>query len=61
MLFKYKGYDSTGLKVKAKLEASNIEEAKAKLKAKSIFYKAMKIQALKRLLIKSYHLKLFNN
>ena len=25
------------------------------------FYKAMKIQALKRLLIKSYHLKLFNN
>ena len=41
MLFKYKGYDSTGLKVKAKLEASNIEEAKAKLKAKSIFYTSL--------------------
>ena len=41
MLFKYKGYDSTGLKVKAKLEASNIEEAKAKLKAKSILYTSL--------------------
>ena len=38
MLFKYKGYDSNGLKVKAHIEASNLEEAKGKLKAKSILY-----------------------
>ncbi|MCG3686803.1 hypothetical protein L5F35_11335 [Aliarcobacter butzleri] len=38
MLFKYKGYDSNGLKIKAHVEASNIEEAKGKLKAKSILY-----------------------
>lgn len=38
MLFKYKGYDSNGLKIKAHVEASNLEEAKGKLKAKSILY-----------------------
>ena len=38
MLFKYQGFDSNGLKVKSKLEASTLEEAKSKLKAKSILY-----------------------
>ena len=38
MLFKYVGYNSNGLKVKSKIEASNILEAKAKLKTKSIIY-----------------------
>ncbi len=36
MLFKYKGFDSTGTKVKSKVEASNLQEAKAKLKLKKI-------------------------
>ena len=31
MLFKYSGFDSNGLKIKSKLEASNLKEAKAKL------------------------------
>ena len=38
MLFKYSGFDSNGLKVKSKLEAANLEEAKGKLKAKGILY-----------------------
>jgi len=38
MLFKYSGFDSNGLKVKSKLEASNLEEAKAKLKARGILH-----------------------
>jgi len=38
MLFRYSGFDSNGLKVKSKLEASTLEEAKVKLKAKGILY-----------------------
>ncbi len=38
MLFKYQGFDSSGLKVKAKLEAGSVQEAKSKLKAKGILY-----------------------
>lgn len=38
MLFRYSGFDSNGLKVKSKLEASTFEEAKVKLKAKGILY-----------------------
>ena len=41
MLFRYSGFDSNGLKVKSKLEASNLEEAKAKLKAKSILHTSL--------------------
>ncbi|MGA1933231.1 type II secretion system F family protein [Arcobacter sp. YIC-464] len=41
MLFKYQGIDSDGNKVKAKLEASNLQEAKAKLKARSILYTSL--------------------
>lgn len=41
MLFKYQGFDSNGLKVKSKLEASSLEEAKSKLKAKSILYSSL--------------------
>ena len=42
MLFKYTGYTSNGLKIKAQIEASNIEEAKLKLKSKSILYTSIK-------------------
>ena len=38
MLFKYKGYDSNGKKITAKIEASDLEIAKAKLKQKKIIY-----------------------
>jgi general secretion pathway protein F/type IV pilus assembly protein PilC len=41
MLFKYTGFDSNGEKVKSKLEAANIEEAKAKLKVKGIMYTSL--------------------
>lgn len=39
MLFKYSGISSQGKKLKAKIEATSIENAKAKLKAKKIFIK----------------------
>lgn len=38
MLFKYHGFDSVGKKVKSKLEAASLAEAKSKLKAKGILY-----------------------
>jgi len=38
MLFKYDGFDRTGTKIKAKIEATNLSEAKAKLKARKIIY-----------------------
>ncbi|MGB5791499.1 type II secretion system F family protein [Poseidonibacter sp.] len=38
MLFKYHGFDSVGKKVKSKLEAGSLAEAKSKLKAKGILY-----------------------
>jgi len=41
MLFKYQGFDSNGVKVKSKLEAATLEEAKSKLKAKSILYTSL--------------------
>ncbi len=42
MLFKYSGFDSSGLKVKSKIEASNIDEVKLKLKSKGILYTSIK-------------------
>jgi len=42
MLFKFKGYDSTGQKVKSKIEATNLKEAKAKLKIKKIIFTDIK-------------------
>ncbi len=36
MLFKYKGFDNTGKKIRSTIEASNIKEVKAKLKIKRI-------------------------
>ncbi|WP_072682464.1 type II secretion system F family protein [Arcobacter sp. LA11] len=42
MLYKYSGFDSTGLKVKSKIEAISLEEAKIKLKAKGILYTSLK-------------------
>lgn len=41
MLFKYKGYDTRGLKTKGKIDANSINEAKAKLKAKGIIYTSL--------------------
>lgn len=42
MLFKYQGFDTNGLKIKSKIEAANIEEAKLKLKARNILYTSLK-------------------
>lgn len=41
MLFKYQGFDHNGKKIKAKIEALNLLEAKAKLKAKNILYTSL--------------------
>ena len=41
MLFKYKGMDQSGKSVKGTLSANNIEEAKHKLRAQSIFYQSL--------------------
>ena len=41
MLFKYTGFDSNGIKIKSKLEASNIQEAKSKLKIKGILHTSL--------------------
>ena len=41
MLFKYKGVDKSGKSVKGTLSANNIEEAKHKLRAQSIFYQSL--------------------
>lgn len=42
MLFKYSGIDVNGLKIKSKIEASNLNEAKSKLKVKGIIYTTIK-------------------
>jgi len=41
MLFKYSGIDSTGRKVRSKLEAISLDEAKQKLKVKGILYTSL--------------------
>jgi general secretion pathway protein F/type IV pilus assembly protein PilC len=41
MLFKYQGFDHNGKKLKSKIEASNLSEAKSKLKAKNILYTSL--------------------
>lgn len=41
MIFKYKGIDSQGKKLKDKVEASSLEEAKSKIKNKGIFYQSI--------------------
>jgi type IV pilus assembly protein PilC len=46
MIFKYKGIDKTGANVSERLEASNLEEVKAKLKAKGIIYSEIKEDSL---------------
>ena len=42
MIYAYKGIDSEGKKVRSKLEASSLKEAKSKLKAKQIIYQSIK-------------------
>jgi general secretion pathway protein F/type IV pilus assembly protein PilC len=41
MLFKYQGFDHNGKKLKSKIEALNLSEAKSKLKAKNILYTSL--------------------
>lgn len=41
MLFKYTGIDSSGKKIKSKIEAVSLNDAKAKLKSKKIIYKKL--------------------
>ncbi|AXH12184.1 type II secretion system F family protein [Halarcobacter bivalviorum] len=42
MLFKYSGFDTNGVKIKSKIEASSLKEVKIKLKAKGILYTSLK-------------------
>ncbi len=42
MIFAYKGIDSSGRRIKDKIEADSIEEAKKKLKAQKIIYEHIK-------------------
>ena len=42
MLFKYKGFDKTGKKVKGTVTASSVEEAGQKLKAQGIYHEGLK-------------------
>ena len=42
MIFRYVGYDKSGNKVKARIEANSIDEAKKKLKARGIIYESIK-------------------
>jgi general secretion pathway protein F/type IV pilus assembly protein PilC len=41
MLFKYKGFDNTGKKVKGTVSATNIEDAGKKLKAQGIYHEGL--------------------
>ncbi len=41
MIYKYTGYDSHGKKVKARIEALDVAEAKRKLKSKGILYESV--------------------
>jgi type II secretory pathway component PulF len=49
MIFKYKGIDSKGKKVKDKIEALSISEAKSKLKVKGIIKMAKFFGGFKKL------------
>ena len=42
MLFKYKGFDKSGAKLKGTISANNIEEASIKLKSQGIYYESLK-------------------
>lgn len=42
MLFKYKGFDTTGKKVKGTVSASSVEEAGQKLRVQNIYYETLK-------------------
>ena len=42
MIFKYLGFDSSGAKVKARIEAEDLDEAKKKLKSRGIIYSSIK-------------------
>ncbi len=42
MLFVYKGFDKTGKRLKARIEASDLEDAKRRLKARGVIYESIK-------------------
>ncbi len=46
MIFKYRGIDAEGKKVREKIEATSIEEAKSKLKSKKIIYQSIEEDTL---------------
>ena len=41
MIYKYKGFDRSGKKVKARIEATSLEEVKKKLKSRGIIYEEL--------------------
>ncbi len=53
MLFKYKGFDKTGKRVRGTITASSVEEAGQKLRAKNIYYEGIS-------LTKEFSLKVFS-
>ncbi len=58
MIFKYSGYDSHGKRVKARIEANDLEEVKRKLKAKGILFDSIQESSegvLSRLSFKRSH------
>ncbi len=42
MLFVYRGFDKSGKKIKARIEAADLEEAKKRLKSRGIIYESIK-------------------
>ena len=46
MIYKYKGIDTNGNSLKDRIEASSLEEAKAKLRAKNILYSSLEEDTL---------------
>ena len=42
MIFKYSGFDKSGVKVKARIEAADLEDAKKRLKSRGIIYESIK-------------------
>jgi general secretion pathway protein F/type IV pilus assembly protein PilC len=42
MLYKYRGFDKNGKKIKGTISASNIDEASAKLRHQNIYYESLK-------------------
>ena len=58
MIFKYAGYDQSGKRVKARIEALDLDDAKKRLKSKGIIYESVKLSddsPLKKFNLKRKH------